>query len=41
MPWPIPPALGAILFGALAAIVGYHLGRRFQHSASARLLARA
>jgi hypothetical protein len=41
MPWPIPPALGAILFGALAATLGNHLGRRFQHSASTALLARA
>jgi hypothetical protein len=40
MSWPIPPVLGAILFGAVAAIVGYHLGRRFQRSASAPLLAR-
>ena len=38
--WPIPPALGAILFGALAAAVGHHIGRRFQHTPSAPLLAR-
>jgi hypothetical protein len=28
--WPIPPVLGAIVFGALAAVVGLYIGRRLR-----------
>jgi hypothetical protein len=35
MTWPIPPALGAILFGALAAILGQRLGQAFKRSTNA------
>jgi hypothetical protein len=36
--WPISPVLGAIIFGAVAAIVGHHLGRRLRRP-TGRLLA--
>ena len=39
--WTIPPVLGAILFGALAAIIGHCVGRRFRRSLSAPSLLRA
>ncbi len=32
MSWPIPPVLGAIIFGALAAIVGQHVGQHLRRS---------
>jgi hypothetical protein len=37
--WTIPPVLGAIIFGALAAIVGHQLGQRLRGTTT-RLLAR-
>jgi hypothetical protein len=40
--WSIPPLLGAICFGALAAIVGHYIGRRLQrHITRAPVFARA
>jgi hypothetical protein len=38
--WPIPPVLGAIVFGALAAIVGHHLGQHLRRRTTRPLLAR-
>ena len=32
MAWTIPPVLGAILFGALAATLGHHLGQRLRRT---------
>jgi hypothetical protein len=38
--WTIPPVLGAIVFGALAAIVGRHLGQRLRRRTTSPRLAR-
>jgi hypothetical protein len=35
--WAIPPILGAIVFGAAAAVVGYYIGRRLLHASPAPL----
>jgi hypothetical protein len=37
VPWPIPPVLGAIVFGALATIVGHYVGRRLRNPTRAPL----
>jgi CDP-diglyceride synthetase len=39
MAWTIPPALGAIVFGALAAVLGQRLGQHLKRPAHAPLLA--
>jgi hypothetical protein len=39
--WSIPPVLGAIVFGALAAVIGRHLGQRLRRRTTPPLLARA
>jgi hypothetical protein len=41
MAWPIPPVLGAIIFGALAAAVGHDVGQRLRRRTTGPLLARA
>jgi hypothetical protein len=38
MGWTIPPPLGAIVFGAIAAILGYRVGQFFRRETSTRLL---
>jgi hypothetical protein len=41
MAWTIPPALGAILFGAFATVLGHRLGQHLKHPARTPLLAAA
>ena len=41
VPWPIPPLLGAIVFGILATMTGHQIGRRLRRTAGAPLLAGA